>query len=506
MIVRTSFCIFYSLPPLSPIWYTVHTMFGLFKNDELDFPPLRIFNTESRKLETFSPLSEKEVKIYTCGPTVYDYLHIGNLRAYVFADTLKRVLNYNGYVVNQTINFTDFGHLTSDADTGDDKMMKGLRRENMEVSLESMRILSDIFIKAAKDDMSALNIIPPTQFARASDYVKEQIKLIQTLTEKGYTYTIRDGIYFDISKFPTYGRLGNIDISHLQSGARVEINSEKKNPADFAVWKNGDLGFVSPWGKGFPGWHIECSAMAFATLGKQLDIHTGGVDNIATHHNGEIAQSESATGKQFSKYWMHSEHVRIDDQKIAKSDGNSITLSTLVEKGFSPLEYRYWLLTSHYRSPVNFSYEALSASRQALTRLKKLLFIEWADERGKLNAHYQKQFLDIINNDLDTPKAIALIWDITKDESCTQGDRKMTILELDGMLGLGLSQRPEDILDSLGALALADVPPAVQIYIEQREAARIARNWLEADRLRDAIALAGYTIEDSPQGPKISKK
>ena len=246
--------------------------------------------------------------------------------------------------------------------------------------------------------------------------------------------------------------------------------------------------------------------MAFATLGKQLDIHTGGVDNIATHHNGEIAQSESATGKQFSKYWMHSEHVRIDDQKIAKSDGNSITLSTLVEKGFSPLEYRYWLLTSHYRSPVNFSYEALSASRQALTRLKKLLFIEWADERGKLNAHYQKQFLDIINNDLDTPKAIALIWDITKDESCTQGDRKMTILELDGMLGLGLSQRPEDILDSLGALALADVPPAVQIYIEQREAARIARNWLEADRLRDAIALAGYTIEDSPQGPKISKK
>lgn len=218
-------------------------MFSLFKTESSapDFPPIRIYNTETRTIEAFTPLSEREVKVYTCGPTVYDFAHIGNLRAYVFADTLKRVLNYNGYDVNHTINFTDFGHLTSDADTGDDKMMKGLRREGMEISLQSMRELSERYIKAFKDDLEALNVLPPSQYARASDYVREQIKLIQTLEEKGYTYTTSDGVYFDISKFPTYGRLGNIDVDALKSGARVEVNTEKKHPADFAVWKNGEL-------------------------------------------------------------------------------------------------------------------------------------------------------------------------------------------------------------------------------------------------------------------------
>lgn len=481
-------------------------MFGLFKNEnEVEFPPLRIFNTESRTVEEFTPLSPKEVKIYTCGPTVYDYAHIGNLRAYVFADTLKRVLQYNGYTVNHTINFTDFGHLSSDADTGDDKMMKGLRREGMDITLESMRLLSDRFIKAFKDDIKALNILPPSQFSRASDYVREQIALIQTLAEKGYTYQTSDGVYFDISKFPTYGRLGNIDLEGLQSGARVEVNTEKKNPADFAVWKNGELGWDSTWGTGFPGWHIECSAMAFATLGKQIDIHTGGVDNIATHHNGEIAQCESATGKQFSKYWMHSEHIGINDAKISKSEGNGIILNNLIEEGFTGDEYRYWLLTSHYRSQANFSTDALQGAKQALTRLKKTLFEQWAHERGKLNAQYQQRFVDIVNNDLDTAKAIALIWDIVKDESLSAGDRKMTIIEFDAVLALGLSSDPELILQSLGNIAQSDLPQSVQDLIERREAARGAMNWAEADTLREAILLAGYTIDDSPQGPKITK-
>jgi cysteinyl-tRNA synthetase len=483
-------------------------MFGLFKNENAieEFPPLMFFNTETRKLEEFVPLSNREVKVYSCGPTVYDFAHIGNLRAYVFSDILKRVLNYNGYTVNHTINLTDFGHLTDDADAGDDKMMKGLRREGMDINLESMRLLSDRFIKAFKDDIEALNIILPTQFARASDYVKEQIRLIETLEEKGYTYKTSDGVYFDISKFPTYGRLGNIDIQNLQSGARVELNPEKKNPSDFAVWKNGELGWESKWGKGFPGWHIECSAMAFATLGKQIDIHTGGVDNIATHHNGEIAQCESATGKQFSKYWIHSEHILIGDEKIAKSQGNGIILKDLIEKGFSGEEYRYWLLTSQYRSKANFSFEALTASKQALTRLKKLLFETWSTEKGRLNPQYQQKFVKAINDDLDTPKAIALIWDIVKDETLSAGDRKMTILEFDSVLGIGLSKEPEDILRSLGQVGLEEIPEHVQKLVEQREGARIAQNWPEADTLRDAIDLEGYLIEDTQQGPKITKK
>ncbi len=482
-------------------------MFNLFKpeTEPLQFPPLQLFNTETRTLEEFNPLSPKEVKVYTCGPTVYDYAHIGNLRAYVFADVLKRALIYNGYPVNHTINFTDFGHLTSDADSGDDKMMKGLKREGMEISLESMRALSERFIKAFKDDIASLNILPPGQFARASDYVREQIKLIETLEEKGYTYKTSDGIYFDISKFPTYGRLGNIDIEGLQSGARVQANPEKKHPADFAVWKNGDLGWESRWGKGFPGWHIECSAMAFATLGKQLDIHTGGVDNIATHHNGEIAQSESATGKQFSRYWMHSEHIQIDSAKISKSEGNGIILKDLIEKGYNGEDYRYWLLTSHYRSQVNFSYEALGASSQALTRLKKLLFEQWAKEKGKLNAHYQQQFINAINDDLDTPKAISIIWDMLKDETLTSGDKKMTIIEFDAVLGLGLFKKPEEVLQSLGFVAPSEIPQEIQELLEAREAARGIQNWTEADTLRDSLALKGYSVEDTSEGPKLTK-
>lgn len=482
-------------------------MFGLFKKEDesIQYPPILLFNTETRKVEEFEPLFKHEVKIYSCGPTVYDFAHIGNLRTYVFSDTLKRVLQYNGYEVKHTINLTDFGHLTSDADEGDDKMMKGLRREGMDVSLESMRLLSDKYIKFFKDDISALNILPPTQFSRASEYVKEQIALIQTLEEKGYTYKTSDGIYFDISKFPTYGRLGNIDIEGLRSGARVDVNTEKKHPADFAVWKNGELGWESKWGKGFPGWHIECSAMAFATLGKQIDIHTGGVDNIPTHHNGEIAQCESATGKQFAKYWMHGEHLQIDNERIAKSEGNGIILRDLIEQGYSGEDYRYWLLTSSYRSKVNFSYEALTAAKQAFTRLKKLLFVEWAKERGKLNANYQQQFLNTINNDLDTAKAVALIWDLIKDESVTSGDKKMTILEFDAVLGLGLTKDITEILASFGSIAQTELPPNILELVEQREAARAAQNWSEADRLRDAVSLAGYSIDDSPQGPKITK-
>ena len=481
-------------------------LFGLFSSGQnTSFPPVKLFNSESRKLEIFEPLTKNKVKLYTCGPTVYDYATIGNLRAYIFADILKRTLEVNGYNVNHTINFTDFGHLTSDADSGEDKMMKGLAREGMDLSIENMRLLSDRYIAAFKKDCEALDILPPTQWARASEYVSQQIKLIETLDEKGYTYTTSDGVYFDVSKFPTYGRLGNIDIEGLKSGARVEENTEKKHPADFAVWKNGELGWESRWGKGFPGWHIECSAMAFATLGKQIDIHTGGVDNAPTHHNGEIAQSEAATGKQFSKYWLHSEHVQLNSERIAKSTGNTSYISDLVDAGFTALDYRYWLMTAHYRSKVNFSLEALSASTQALSRLKRLMYEDWAGERGSLNANYHDAFIAAVNDDLDTPKAISIMWDLVKDETVPNGDKKMTILVFDDILAVGLSLSTEDGLAALGQIANNKIPEELKQLIQEREAARAAQNWMEADRLRDALEMKGFTIEDGPEGPKLTK-
>jgi len=483
-------------------------MFSLFTSTpELpELPPLRLVNTESRLLEKFTPLSDRVVKMYSCGPTVYDHAHIGNLRAYVFADVLKRTLLINGYEVKHTINYTDFGHLTSDADSGDDKMMKGLKREGLDITLENMRSLSERYIKSFEDDLAALNVIFPDQFTRASDYVKEQIKLIETLDEKGYLYETSDGIYFDISLFPTYGRLGNIDLSAQQSGARVEVNTEKKHPADFAVWKKGDLGWESRWGKGFPGWHIECSAMAFASLGKQIDIHTGGVDNIATHHNGEIAQCEAATGKQFVKYWLHSEHLQIEGEKIAKSEGNSVYLHDLKEAGIPAEAYRYWLLTSHYRSQANLSTEALKGAKQALNRLQRYVYDEWREAKGALNAAYFSRFVAAINDDLDTPKGIAIIWDLIKDEGVTPGEKKITIQECDAVLGIGLSLDPDEGLRLLGRVDQDDIPPEIEAMLEAREAARIAQNWGEADRLRDAIKLKGFSIEDSAEGPQLIKE
>ena len=481
-------------------------VFGFFStNNNASYPPVKLFNSESRQLEEFKPLKKSEVKLYTCGPTVYDFVHIGNLRSFVFADVLRRTLEINGYSVNHTINFTDFGQLTSDADTGEDKMMRGLRREGMDISLENMRLLSDRYIKAAKNDFAALNILSPTQWARASEYVSQQIKLIQTLEEKGYTYQISDGVYFDISKFPTYGRLGNINVAELKSGARVETNQEKKHPADFAVWKKGDLGWDSAWGKGFPGWHIECSAMAFATLGKEIDIHTGGIDLGPIHHNCEIAQSEAASKKQFVRYWLHNEFVNISDQKIAKSTGNVFNLHDLIEAGYTGEDYRYWLLMAHYRTPINFSYSALSSAKQALVRLKRLMYEDWANERGQLNANYNDAFIDAINNDLDTPKAISIMWELVKDETVSPGDKRMTITEFDDVLAVGLSSSTEDGLKALGLLANNEIPEEIKTLLDEREAARVAQNWAEADRLRDAISIKGYTVEDTSEGPKLSK-
>ena len=483
-------------------------MFNLFSNKEarFDAPALQLFNTETRTLETFAPLHGHKVLMYSCGPTVYDYIHIGNLRAFILPDILKRTLEYNHYQVKSTINLTDFGHLSDDADAGEDKMMKGLKREGKEVNLASMRQLSDFFIDAFYEDLGNLRILPPTTFSRASDYISEQIALIKTLEEKGYTYETSDGLYFDISKFPTYGRLGKINLEELKVGARVEENTEKKNPADFCIWKKGTLGWDSRWGKGFPGWHIECSAMAIATLGKQIDIHTGGIDLIGTHHNSEICQSECVTGKVFVKYWLHNEFINIDNTKIGKSLGNAIGLRNLIDAGYTGDDYRYWLLTAHYRSPANFSFEALKAAKQALFRLKRHIYEEYKNISGKPSADYIKRFHAAINNDLDTPKAIALMWELVKDDTIEASAKCATLKHFDKVLAIGLSDELDEALFKLGVVSADDIPAEIAQIIRDREAARIAHNWDESDRLRSLINLKGYTIEDGADGVKISKK
>lgn len=481
-------------------------MFNLFSKKVVPpETPIYLYNSASNKKELFEPLKSGHAKVYSCGPTVYDNVHIGNLRAFLMADILKRTLMWNGYRVQSTMNFTDFGHLTDDADAGEDKMMKGLKRDGKPITLEAMREMADKYINTFLKDADEMRFLPPTNWTRASDYVKQQINLIETLEEKGYTYETSDGLYFDISRFPAYGVLGNIDISKMKDGARVEVNPEKRHPADFALWKKGTLGWDSRWGKGFPGWHIECSAMAMATLGKQMDIHTGGEDNKYTHHNAEIAQSESVTGKQFSRYWLHSAFMNIDNTKIAKSIGNAITLKQLRDLGFSGDDYRYWLLTAHYRSPINFTTDALKASKQALFRLKRHLYEEYKNAKGSIHLEYLARFTKAINDDLDTPKAVALMWELVKDDSVSAGDKVTTIKKFDDVLAVGLSDKAEDVVRELGVIDMDEVPEVVQELINQREAARAIRNWEEADRLREAINLKGFTLEDTPDGPKISK-
>jgi cysteinyl-tRNA synthetase len=485
-------------------------MLGFFSRTKTDVvatppPSLRFFNTLSGRLEDFAPLTPPRVTIYSCGPTVYDYVHIGNLRSYITWDILKRTLLHFGYEVAHTINFTDFGHLTDDADAGEDKMMKGLRREGLPITLSAMRELSDRYIAAFKSDCDALRILPPTTWARASDFVEVQVRLIETLEGKGYTYETSDGLYFDISKFPTYGKLGNIDLTTLRSGARVGVNEEKRHPADFALWKKGLLGWESRWGKGFPGWHIECSAMAIATLGKSIDIHTGGIDHIHTHHNAEIAQSEAATGKPFARFWLHNEFITIDNTKISKSLHNGITLRHLTDLGFSADDYRYWLLTAHYRSPVNFTIEALKGTKQALYRLKRHVFEDYRGVTGTTDQATLDRFAAALGDDLNTPAAVALLWETVKHPTLTPAEKFGTLLAMDSVLDLGLSDDPDEGARSLGVVAKTELPADIQTLIDAREAARIARNWFEADRLREALNLKGYAVEDTPHGPRVTK-
>jgi cysteinyl-tRNA synthetase len=453
---------------------------------------ITLFNTLGRAKEPFESRDGTAVRMYNCGPTVYGRAHLGNLRAYVFSDTLRRTLEYAGFSVTQVMNITDVGHLTSDQDAGEDKMMKGLRREGLPVTLPGMKSLAEKYATVFEQDIGALNIEHPAVLPRASEHITEQIALIQKLEERGFTYVIAgDGVYFDTAKDPHYGRLGGLTpLADVRADAE---HTEKRGPRDFALWKfNPDLGWESPWGKGFPGWHIECSAMSMKYLGETLDIHTGGIDHIPVHHNNEIAQSENATGKPFARFWLHNAFLTEGGDKVAKSAGTALTLESLSEHNITPLAYRYWLLTAHYRSPMNFSWDALSAAQTAFEKLRARL--SELPDGGAVNASYDEKFRAAIFDDLDTPKALSFAWDILRDAEVSDADKKTTILSWDAVFGLKLGEKEP----------LA-IPGDVQKLLDERQTARNEKRFADADLLRTQIEGKGFAVKDTPEGQKISK-
>ena len=462
---------------------------------------IQFYNTLTRKKEIFKPIKRSQVGVYTCGPTVYWYQHIGNLRSYIFADTLRKVLEYNNYKVNQVINVTDVGHLTSDQDEGEDKMEKAAKKEN-----KSAKEISNYYFSVFKEDLKKLNISMPDKWPKASEHIKEQIALIKTLEEKNYTYQTEDGIYMDTSRVKNYGKLAKLKISELEAGKRTEMR-DKKNKTDFALWKFSpeDEKRQQEWKfkdhMGFPGWHLECSAMSMKYLGESFDIHTGGEDHIPVHHTNEIAQSESATGKKFVNYWLHGAFLTFKGEKVSKSKGGLFTLTQLFEQGFDPLHYRYLCLTANYRKPLEFSLESLSSSRNAYNNLKeKILEVKSgkkATKDKKLIKQYKEEFLQAINNDLDTPQALALLWNLLKDSDLGDKDKYSLALDFDKVLCLGI----KDFKESQFKLT-----KEIKSLIKEREEYRKQKNWKEADKIRDKLDKLGIILEDSDKGVKWKLK
>ena len=459
---------------------------------------LKLHNTLTGKTEEFVSIEPNKVGMYNCGPTVYDHAHIGNFRSYVIASVLRKTLSYLGYEVNQVMNITDVG-IGGDNDEGEDKIIKGLKREGKEISISAMKELTDYYMDAFTVDLERLNIDLPTTLPRASEHITQDITLIETLLKKGFAYTTSDGVYFDTSKDKHYGKLGG-HTSDSDREARVESSNEKKNPKDFALWKlNSVVGFESPWGIGFPGWHIECSAMSHQYLGVHFDIHTGGIDLAPIHHNNEIAQSENAFGEPYVNYWVHNAFVNVESGKMAKSTGNFITLSTLIERNILPLSYRYWLLQARYSTPVNFSFEALEAGQHAY--LKLLRSVRSYPKNGVVDTHYKDRFISYIEDDLDTPQALALIWEIIKDVRVDPENKRATILEIDKVLGLNLEHAT---IPSV-SIHLQDLPMNIRELVSQRESARKNKDFATSDAIRDQILELGFVVEDKPEGPQISR-
>ena len=462
---------------------------------------LYFYNTLTRQKEEFYSIKPGEVGLYTCGPTVYNYAHIGNLRTYIFEDILKRVLIYNGYHVKHVMNITDVGHLSGDRDMGEDKMEQGAAREG-----KNAWDIADYYTQAFKKDIARLNIVDPDIWVKATDTLPEQIALVKRLEEKGYTYRTADGIYFDTSKFKDYTKLSHQDLEALQEGARVERNPEKRNPTDFALWKfspkdsKRQMEWDSPWGVGFPGWHLECSAMSMKFLGDQLDIHCGGTDHIDVHHTNEIAQSEAATGNRFFNFWMHGAFLIIaGGKKMAKSAENFLTLeNTFLSNDINPLSYRFASFLTHYRKPMEFSDEGIEAARNGLLHLQNQVRQVVAAGIGgdkAISAEYKNKFLGAVNDDLNMPRAMAVIQEMLKS-SVSDTVKLTTILDFDRVVGLNLDQ-----LDQERAL-----PEAVQSRVDARIKARKSKDFATSDRLRAEIEAMGYLVQDTKDGMKIIKK
>ena len=453
---------------------------------------INLHNTLTNKKEKFESLEKGAVKMYNCGPTVYGRQHIGNLSMFVFADILRRTLEYSGLKVKQVINFTDFGHLSGDndgqADEGEDRMSKGLKREGFALTLENMRKLAEKYANIFLSDLKLLNIDPEKIiFPYASDYIEEQINLIKILEEKGFAYSGEQGVYFDTKKFPNYGKLGNINLEGLEEGARVS-KTEKRNPTDFILWKSDKkLGWESPWGLGFPGWHIECSAMIIKILGEQIDIHTGGIEHIGVHHNNEIAQSEAATGTSpFSKFWLHREHIKIDDMKISKSEGTAFYMDDLLKHKIHPLSFRYWLLTSHYKTPANFTWEGVLGAQNAYEK-RLSSFKELPEESGN-DGEIVSGFEEAISDDLNTPKVMALLQDAKS---------KYAISKIDSVLGLKIETLSKEIFEN--------IPDEILELKKERDDARSRKDWQRSDELRVEIEKEGYILEDKIESGTIRR-
>ncbi len=454
---------------------------------------LRLYDTYTRSPREFQALRPPEVGLYACGPTVYDYAHIGNLRTYIFEDLLRRVLEFRGFRVTHVVNITDVGHLVSDADTGEDKMEAGSRRTG-----RSAWEIAELYTAAFKEDLSLLNVREPTIWCKATEHITEQIELIRCIEDKGYTYTTSDGVYFDTSKLSDYGYLARLDVAGLQAGARVDV-AEKRNVTDFALWKLSPPGtkrqmeWDSPWGVGFPGWHIECSAMSAKYLGPEFDIHCGGEDHPPVHHTNEIAQSQACYGTRLARFWLHGAFLQLDHDRMSKLSGEFLRLQSLIDKGYDPLSYRYLVLGAHYRTSLSFSWESLDSAATALDRLRVACH-SWG-EAGTVDESFLARFDAEIDDDLNTPRALAVMWDLLKGEP-PAAIKKATLLAFDEVLGLRLADwRPGE----------ESVPESVLALVKEREQSRQKREWGEADRLRGAVRDAGFEVEDTPDGPRVRR-
>ena len=467
---------------------------------------LFLYNTLSRQKEEFKLIKAGEVGLYACGPTVYNYAHIGNLRTYLFEDFLVRTLAYNGYRVNHVMNITDVGHLTGDMDMGEDKMEKGAAREG-----KSAWDIAAFYTEAFKKDLAALNIQAPDVWCKATDNIPEQIVLIKTLEEKGYTYQTSDGLYFDTSKVQKYNKLSHVPLEELREGARIEKNPEKRNLTDFALWKfspaastgvKRQMEWESPWGIGFPGWHIECSAMSLKFLGDQLDIHCGGIDHINVHHTNEIAQSEAATGQPFFNYWLHGVFLNIKGgKKMAKSDDNFLTLdNTFVKKGIDPLAYRFAALQVHYRKPMEYSEEGMKQAAAGYLSLRSQV-AALGSVKGEVSLDWREKFLAAINDDLNLPKALAVVSSVLKSK-LSAPDKLATILDFDQVLGLSLNKAG---VSASAVIEIDQLPAGIQELIKRRQTAREQKDWSTADRLREEIERQGYLVEDTKNGQEVKR-